>query len=678
MNDRFKRILVTSALPYANGPIHVGHLAGVYVPSDIYVRYQRLKKRDVIHICGSDEHGVPITIRADQEKVTPREIVDRYHPQMKSSFERLGIYFDNYSRTCLPIHHETTKEFFLRLLEKDVLHRETLQQLYCVSCSRFLPDRYVQGTCPACGYPEAKGDQCEKCGRPMDQLSLVGPKCVLCGNIPEVRQTTHWFFDLWKVQPELERWHASHPEWKENVKNYCRGAFQEGLRPRPITRDLNWGVKVPGEEDEGKVFYVWFDAPIGYISSTKEWAAAKGDPDLWKTYWCDPETRLIHFIGKDNIFFHALLFPAMLMCHGDFILPDNVPAYEFLNLEGSKLSTSKNWAVWLHEYLEEFEPDPLRYYLAYVAPENQDSDFKWKEFQSFHNSHLADVLGNFVNRIVSMTQRYFGGKVPPRGRLEAPDEEMLQTLRKAPEVIGDLHEQFRLRDATAATLDLARAGNAYLQAQEPWRLAKDNRNRCGTVLNIGLETCKALGILFSPIIPFSCSKIWRMLNLPGNVEDQHWDDAGRPSLVPGHALGQSEILFRKIDDPVIERQLNKLRKQTEPALASPGKQLVSYEDVEKVDLRVADVIAAESVPRTDKLLKIRIRLGSEERTIVAGIAQFYTPEKIVGKQIVVVANLQPAKIRGIESNGMLLAADDGERLTLIAPMQPCKSHARVI
>ena len=679
MSDRFKRILVTSALPYANGPLHVGHLAGVYVPSDIYVRYQRLKKRDVIHICGSDEHGVPITIRADKEKLTPREIVDRYHESMKTSFQQLGVSFDNYSRTSLPIHHETTQAFFLKLLEKDVLHRKTIQQLYCETCNRFLPDRYVQGTCPACGSEEAKGDQCEKCGRPMDQLTLISPQCALCGNVPKIRETSHWFFDLQKIQPDLERWHETHPEWKDNVRNYCRGAFEEGLRERPITRDLNWGVRVPLEEDEGKVFYVWFDAPIGYISSTKEWAAAQGDPERWRTYWCDPETKLIHFIGKDNIFFHALLFPAMLHCHGNFILPENVPAYEFLNLESQKISTSKNWAVWLPDYLAEFEPDPLRYYLTYVAPENQDSDFKWREFQNFHNSHLADVFGNFVNRAISMTYRYFEGRLPARGTLEPADKEMLDVLQEAPAAVGELHEEFHLRDATAATLDVARAGNAYLQEQQPWKLAKENRERCGTVLNIALETCKTLAILFHPILPFSCAKIWRMLNLPGGVEDQLWDEAAvAHKLAPGHNLGEPEILFRKIEDAEIQRQLDKLKPQEKPAEGSLSKETISYADVEKVDLRVADVIAAEAVAKTDKLLKLRIRLGTEERTIVAGIAQFYSAEEMVGKQIVVVTNLQPVKIRGIESNGMLLAADDGERLTVITPAQPCKSRARVI
>ena len=534
MGGPFKRILVTSALPYANGPIHLGHLAGVYVPSDIYVRYQRLKKRNVIFICGSDEHGVPITIRADKEQVTPQEIVDRYHASMKDSFQRLGVSFDNYSRTSLPIHHKTTQEFFLKLQEKDVLVRKTTKQLFCTKNNQFLADRYVQGTCPFCGSEEAKGDQCESCGRPMDQLTLIDPVSVLSGEKPEIRETTHWFFSLEKLQPELERWQAQHADWKDNVRNYCKGAFQEGLKERPITRDLSWGVEVPGEDEKGKVFYVWFDAPIGYISSTKEWAEAQGDPDLWKTYWLDSETRLIHFIGKDNIFFHALLFPAMLRAHGDYILPDNVPAYEFMNLEGQKLSTSKNWAVWLPDYLEDFEPDPLRYYLALSAPENQDSDFKWIEFQNFNNSHMADVFGNFVNRVVSMTRRYFDGKAPTLGETQPDDQKLLDLLKTGPETIGNLHEQFRLRDATTATLELARAGNLYLQEQQPWKLAKTDMDRCGTVLNVGLEVCRALAILFHPVIPFSCAKIWRMLNLPGTVEDQQWDKAGECVLEAGH------------------------------------------------------------------------------------------------------------------------------------------------
>ncbi len=687
MKGQFKRILVTSALPYANGDIHLGHLAGVYVPSDIYVRYQRLKKRDVIHICGSDEHGVPITIRADKEGVSPQDIVDRYHKRMKESFERLGVAFDNYSRTSLPIHHETTQQFFLRLMEKDVLVRKTLKQLFCTKCDRFLADRYVQGTCPACGSEEAKGDQCEKCGRPMDQLSLLNPHCVLCGEIPEVRETSHWFFELGKVQPDLERWIADHPEWRDNVRNYCRGSFEEGLRERPITRDLHWGVEVPLEGEEGKVFYVWFDAPIGYISSTKEWAAAKGEPDLWKKYWCDSETKLIHFIGKDNIFFHAILFPAMLHTHGEFILPENVPANEFMNLEGQKLSTSKNWAIWLPEYLDEFEPDLLRYYLAYVSPETHDSDFKWKEFQNIINSHLADILGNFVNRVVSMTRRFFEGEVPVRGELQPEDKKIVDLLAGASETVGSLHEKFHLRDATTATLELARAGNLYVQEQQPWKLAKENKERCGTVLNIALEACRSLAILFHPIMPFTSAKIWRMLDLPGEVEDQKWEDAAVLSLEPRSQLGEPEILFKKIDDETIQRQLDKLLKAAEAAtepmedeskIAPLVEEKVTFDDVAKIDLRVADVIDAERVPKTDKLLKLRIQLGTEERTIVAGVAKDYAPEEIKGMQILVVANLEPAKIRGIESNGMLLAANDGEALTLITTAKPCKSKARVL
>ena len=683
MSDRFKRLLVTSALPYANGPIHLGHLAGVYVPSDIYVRYQRLKKRNVIHICGSDEHGVAITTRAEQEGVSPQEIVDRYHAGMKESFQRLGVSFDNYSRTSLPIHHETTQAFFLKVLEKGFLVRKTTKQLYCTKTQQFLADRYVQGTCPYCGNEDAKGDQCEKCGRPMDPLSLINPISVLSGEPPEIRETTHWFFDLKRLQPDLIEWQKTHPEWKDNVKNYCRGAFEEGLQERCITRDLRWGVKVPLEGEEGKVIYVWFDAPIGYISSTKEWAIAQGDPDLWKKYWCEPETKLVHFIGKDNIFFHALMFPAMLMAHGGFILPDNIPAFEFMNLEGRKLSTSKNWAVWLPEYLEAFEPDPLRYYLAYNAPENQDSDFKWQEFQNINNSHLADVFGNFVNRVVSMTLRYFDGKVPARGALSAEDKKILELIRTMPETVGALHEAVHLREAVSMTLESARAGNLYLQEQQPWKLMKENPERCGTVLNVSLEVCRALAVLFHPITPFTSEKIWRMLSLPGCVEDQEWDQAGIPVLEPGHALGEPVILFRKFEDAEIQKQLDKLNvskpsEEQDSGIAPFLDQQVTYDEVAKLDLRVADVLEAERVKKTEKLLKLKIRIGKDERTIVAGVAQYYAPEDLVGKQIIVVANLEPAKIRGIESKGMLLAANDEERLTLMMPAQPCKSGARVL
>ncbi len=666
-----RKLLVTSALPYANGPLHLGHLAGAYLPADIYVRYQRLRKQNVVYICGSDEHGVPITITAEREGVSPQVIVDRFHEMNKRDFERFGISFDNYSRTSLPLHHETSQEFFLALYNKGLLVEKTVKQLYCPKCKRFLADRYVEGTCPHCGAPGARGDQCEKCGNWIDPLTLIDPKCMICGSTPVVRETRHFFLPLGRFQDQLRAWLDTKTDWKDNVRNFCYGWLDKGLEDRAVTRDLNWGVPVPLKGYEDKVLYVWFDAPIGYISSTKEWALKKGQPDLWREYWQAEDTELIHFIGKDNIVFHAIVWPAVLMGVGGYILPSQIPANEFLNLEGRKLSTSRNYAVWLGEYLDKFPPDPLRYCLAVNAPETKDSDFSWRDFQARNNNELADILGNFVHRTLTFVQRFFDGRVPERGELTAEDQQMLKVLQDAPGKIGANLEKFEVRKAVREFMEVARAANKYFDSQEPWRTARENRSRCATTLNICVQAVRALAVLGHPFIPFSSARMWRMLDLPGSVEDQSWDEAGAVHVEAGKPLGKVEILFQKIPDEVIEEEVAKLRKIAEQMEAESKEtvsefvpqavqETISYDDFAKIDLRVAKVLEAERVPKTDKLLRLEIDLGTEKRQIVAGMAEFYKPEEMVGKLVIVVANLAPRKLRGLESKGMLLAAEDDQ------------------
>lgn len=672
-----QKILVTSALPYANGHLHLGHIAGAYLPADAFVRYHRLKGNDVVYIGGSDEHGSTITLMADAQGITPQELVDKYHVSLKDSFEKFGISFDNYSRTSLPIHHETSKDFFLKVHEKGALVQRQVKQFYCETCAFFLADRYINGTCPHCHKPGAKGDQCEKCGKPIDPIELKDAECVRCGGVPEVRDTAHWYFSLDKYQGRLQEWLATKPNWKPNVLNFCKGFFgsKAGLEERCITRDLPWGVSVPLPDHEGKVLYVWFDAPIGYISSTKEWAEKQGDPDRWKDYWCNPEVRLVHFIGKDNIFFHAILFPAMLMEHGDFVLPENVPANEFLNLEGDKFSTSRGYAVWLPDYLEKFPPDPLRYSLSRIAPETKDSDFSWKEFQAHHNNELADILGNFVNRTLTFAKRYFDNKLPPQGTLDENDGVFLETLRAAPDEIGELFDRYHLRDAAVKLMDVARAGNLYFDQQQPWKTRKDDLEKCGTTIRNCVLACRSLATLMCPILPFSSEAVWRMLNLPGQAQDRPWDEARALSLPEGHPLGEPEILFKKIEDDVIDAEIARLRAAaSDPETEGPQEleepllsETISFDDFKKIDLRVAEVIEAEKVANTDKLLKLSVRVGSETRPLVAGVAQHYEPGDLVGKKIVIVANLAPAKIRGVESQGMLLAAVAGDSLALVVP-----------
>jgi methionyl-tRNA synthetase len=679
-----QKILVTAALPYANGPIHLGHLAGAYLPADIYVRYQRLKGRDVIYICGSDEHGVPITITAEKEGITPQQVVDKYHYMNKESFEKFGMSFDNYSRTSLPLHHQTAQEFFLELYKKGILKEKTTKQLYCENDKMFLADRYVEGICPVCGSPGARGDQCEKCGSWLEQTDLIEPKCKICGSTPIIKDTSHWYLPLGDFQKRLEEWISTKTHWKENVKQYVQSWFREGLQDRAVTRDLHWGVKVPIEGVQGKVIYVWFDALLGYISSTKEWAQKIGQPEKWREYWQNPETRLIHFIGKDNIVFHCIVFPAMLMAWNDgrddkFILPDNVPANEFLNLEGKKLSTSRNYAVWLNEYLEKFEPDPLRYALASILPETKDTDFSWREFQARNNNELADILGNFLNRTLTFAKKYFENKVPEIFELENIDNEMISKLKEYADKIAENYENFKIRDGVFETMNLARHANKYFNDTEPWRTIKENPRRASTTINICLQTVRALAILFEPVLPFSARKIWKMLNLNDDIVKLGWDSAYQLSLKPGHQLGEPEILFRKIEDSEIEEEIKKLKiasgEITEEKIEF--KPQITIEEFQKIDLRVADVVECERVKNSEKLLKLKVKIGNEERQIVAGIGKHYSPEELVGKKVIVVANLKPAKLMGIESQGMLLAAVKDEKLTLITTLGEIESGSQV-
>ena len=558
--DQAEKILVTAALPYANGPLHVGHLAGAYIPADVYVRYKRLKGADIIFICGSDEHGVPITIRADKENVSPKEIVDRYHSMMKKSFEGIGVAFDNYSRTSLPLHHKISQDFFLNLYNKEFIREQEIRQYYCVSCSRFLPDRYIEGECPHCHASGARGDQCESCGRWLEPEQLITPKCKVCGSAPELRTTKHWYFKLSEFQKRLEEWQGSKTDWKNNVREFCSGWFQEGLTDRPITRDIDWGIPVPLPDAEGKVLYVWFDAPIGYISSSVEWAQNQGTPERWRDYWLDPETRLVHFIGKDNIVFHAIVWPATLMAHEDFILPAQIPANEFLNIEGKKISTSRNWAVWVDEYLAVFPPDPLRYWLEANAPENKDADFTWKDFQTRNNSELADVLGNLINRSLSFVEKHFDAQVPPAGELSGADRAILSSVSEATDKIGAALEDFQVRKAITELMDLARTGNKYFNDEAPWISIKTDRARCASTLNTTLQLQIALAVLMEPFLPFSAEKLWLMLNGPGSHRDQRWSGLPHLRLADNHPLGKREILFSKIEDGIIEEQVAKLGK----------------------------------------------------------------------------------------------------------------------
>ncbi len=679
MAKEYKRYLVTSALPYANGPVHIGHLAGVYIPSDIYTRYLRLRGADVISVCGSDEHGVPITIKARKEGVTPQQIVDRYHSIIKSSFERLGIAFDIYSRTTSPTHRTTASDFFRKLYDEGKFIEKTSMQYYDEDTQTFLADRYIVGTCPHCGNERAYGDQCEKCGSTLSPDELIDPHSAVSGSIPVKRETKHWYLPLDQYEPFLRDWILeSHREWRSNVYGQCKSWIDMGLQPRAVSRDLDWGIPVPVEGAEGKVLYVWFDAPIGYISATKDLT-----PD-WQKYWCSDDTKMVHFIGKDNIVFHCIVFPSMLKAHGGFVLPDNVPANEFLNLEGDKISTSRNWAVWLHEYLDDFpgKEDVLRYVLCANAPETKDNDFTWKDFQSRNNSELVAVLGNFVNRALVLTKKYYDGAVPACGQLTDYDR---QTLDEVAQIRASLErniETYHFREALKDAMTYARIGNKYLADTEPWKVVKTDPERVKTILNIALQLTADLSIAIEPFMPFSAAKIVKMLD----IKPLNWDLLGSETLIEaGHRIGEPELLFEKIEDDAIQRQLDKLEAARAANAAAEAannvteqKETVSFDDFQRMDIRVSTILAAEKVAKTKKLLKLTIDTGIDKRTIVSGIAEHYTPEELVGRQILVLVNLAPREIKGITSNGMILMAEDATgRLVLLQPEQGVNSGAMI-
>lgn len=678
MEKKFKRTTVTSALPYANGPVHIGHLAGVYVPADIYVRYLRLKKEDVLFIGGSDEHGVPITIRAKKEGITPQDVVDRYHKLIKDSFKEFGISFDIYSRTTSETHRQVASDFFRKLYEKGEFIEKTSMQYYDEEAQTFLADRYITGECPHCHAEGAYGDQCEKCGTSLSPTELINPKSAISGSKPVMRETKHWYLPLDKHESWLRQWILEdHKEWRNNVYGQCKSWLDMGLQPRAVSRDLDWGIPVPVEGAEGKVLYVWFDAPIGYISNTKELL-----PDTWETWWKDPETRLIHFIGKDNIVFHCIVFPAMLKAEGSYILPDNVPSNEFLNLEGDKISTSRNWAVWLHEYLADFpgKQDVLRYVLTANAPETKDNDFTWKDFQARNNNELVAVYGNFVNRALQLTQKYYEGIVPACGELTEYDKQTLDEFKDVKQKVEELLDNFKFRDAQKEAMNLARIGNKYIADSEPWKLIKTDPERVKTIIFISLQLTANLAIAFEPFLPFSSKKLRNMLN----IDSFEWEQLGRIDLLTaGHQLGKPELLFEKIEDNVIEAQIQKLldtKKANEEAnyKAEPIKADISFDEFEKLDIRVGTVLECTKVPKADKLLCFKIADGLENRTIVSGISKYYKPEELVGKQVCFIANLPPRKLKGIESQGMILSAvnNDGS-LSVITTDREVKPGSQV-
>ncbi len=663
----YKRYLLTAALPYANGPIHLGHLAGVYIPADIFARYLRLKSEDIIFVCGSDEHGVPITIKARMEGITPRDVVDKYHALNKKAFEDLGISFDIYSRTTSPVHYETASEFFLKLFNKGEFIEKYTEQYFDPEAGQFLADRYIIGTCPRCNYENAYGDQCENCGSTLNATDLINPTSTLSGATPVLKETKHWFLPLDKYEPFLRQWILKeNKHWKPNVYGQCKSWLDSGLQPRAVSRDLDWGIPVPVQGAEGKVLYVWFDAPIGYISATKELT-----PD-WEKYWKSKDTRLIHFIGKDNIVFHCIIFPSMLKTEGSFILPENVPANEFLNLEGEKLSTSKNWAVWLHEYLLDFpgKQDVLRYVLCANAPEAKDNDFTWRDFQSRNNNELVAILGNFVNRALVLTLKNFGGRVPESGFLEEYDRQVLEAFTSIKENVERSLDTFRFREALKEAMELARLGNKYLADTEPWKLIKTNPDRVKTILNTSLQITANLSILFDPFLPDTAKKLRYMLN----INPMLWKDLGRTDLITtGHLLNDPGLLFEKIEDEVINAQLQKLlnnRKmnQSLTAVIEPQKENISFEEFGKIDIRVATILEAQRVPKTNKLIKLTVDTGLDKRTIVSGIAEFFNPTKLAGKKVCVLLNLEPREIKGIKSQGMILLSENADgRLYFIEP-----------
>ena len=679
MSKEYKRYLITSALPYANGPVHIGHLAGVYVPSDIYTRYLRLKGYDVISVCGSDEHGVPITIKARKEGITPQQVVDRYHEIIEKSFRRLGMSFDIYSRTSSPTHRVTASEFFRKLYDEGKFIEQTSMQYYDEEAKTFLADRYIVGTCPRCQNEKAYGDQCEKCGSTLSPDELINPKSAVSGAVPVKRETKHWYLPLDKYEGFLREWILEgHKEWKSNVYGQCKSWLDLGLQPRAVSRDLDWGIPVPVEGADGKVLYVWFDAPIGYISATKDLT-----PD-WEKYWKSEDTKMVHFIGKDNIVFHCIVFPSMLKAHGDYILPENVPANEFLNLEGDKISTSQNWAVWLHEYLDEFpgKEDVLRYVLCANAPETKDNDFTWKDFQARNNSELVAVLGNFVNRALVLTKKYYNGVIPERGELTEYDEATIEELQKIKASLERNIEHYHFREALKDAMAYSRIGNKYLADTEPWKVVKTDPERVKTILNIALQITANTAIAIEPFMPFSTEKMLNMLA----VDKFGWEQLGSMELLAaGHTIGEAQLLFEKIEDDVIQAQLDKLEASRKAKLAAEAAQNVTeqkaevtFDDFQKMDIRVSTILEAEKVAKTKKLLKLTIDTGIDKRTIVSGIAEYYTPEQLVGRQVLVLANLAPREIKGIESRGMILMAEDAlGRLVLVQPEDKTMSGAMI-
>ncbi|WP_420578063.1 methionine--tRNA ligase [Ekhidna sp.] len=680
---QFKRHTITAALPYTNGPVHIGHLAGVYVPADIYVRYLRSKGEDVAFVCGSDEHGVAIELRARKEGKSPQEVVDFYHNQIKNSFEKFGISFDIYHRTSSKLHHETASEFFKKMHAEGKFTEEVSEQFFDEKEQQFLADRYIKGTCPNCGFEEAYGDQCEKCGSTLSPTELKNPKSMLSGEVPVMKETKHWYLPLDQYEPWLKEWLLEgHKEWKSNVYGQCKSWIDNGLRPRPMTRDLKWGIPVPVEGGEGKVLYVWFDAPIGYISATKQWAKENGKN--WEDYWKSDDARLLHFIGKDNIVFHCIIFPTLLKAEGSYVLPDNVPANEFLNLESNKISTSRNWAVWLHEYLEDFpdKQDVLRYALTANAPETKDNDFTWKDFQVRNNSELVAIFGNFVNRAVVLTHKYFDGKVPARNELESIDEEVIKAVKAAPAKIEAALDQFKFREALSQMMELARIGNKYLADTEPWKLIKEDQNRVETILNIALQISANLSIVCEPFLPFTADRLLTILN----VGKRTWEEAGQIDFLPNdHQLNKASLLFEKIEDKDVEAQVNKLletKKMNEQANNAPDlptlKDEIVFDDFMKMDLRVGEIKTAEKVEKSNKLLKFTVDMGLETRTILSGVAKHFSPEEMIGKKVTVMANLAPRKIMGVESQGMLLFAENPDgKLVAVSPGDNAENGASI-
>ncbi len=678
------RITITAALPYTNGPVHIGHLAGVYVPADIYARYLRLNNKDVVFVCGSDEHGVPITLKAKKEGVTPQQIVDKYHEIIKRSFADFGISFDNYSRTSAKIHHDTATEFFKKLYDDGKFIEETSAQLYDEEAQQFLADRFVVGTCPICGNEESYGDQCENCGTSHNATDLINPKSAITGNVPSLKETKHWYLPLNEYENWLKEWiiigHKN--DWKTNVLGQVKSWVEAGLKPRAVTRDLDWGIPVPVKGAEGKVLYVWFDAPIGYISSTKEWALREGKD--WEPYWKDDKTKMVHFIGKDNIVFHCIIFPAMLKAHGNYILPENVPANEFLNLEGNKISTSKNWAVWLHEYLQDFpdKQDVLRYVLTANAPETKDNDFTWNDFQARNNNELVAIFGNFINRVVVLTNKYYEGKVPPFGELSETDKKTLNKLREYPQIISNSIERYRFREALSELMNLARLGNKYLADEEPWKQIKTNPERVKTIMNVALQIATGLSILCEPFLPFTSKKLKGILNIE-NAKNLTWISVLSESelLKANHQIGKPELLFAKIEDAEVQQQIAKLeatKAANEVIEIDPQKEVISFEDFTKLDIRIGTILEAEKIPKTKKLLKLKVDVGIDTRIIVSGISESFSPEDIIGQRVSVLVNLAPRTLRGVESQGMILMSDtpDG-KLTFIEPERDVQNGEQV-